>query len=133
MNRLIPLDRRPAALTVRIAALIWLVAAAVGVQAAPGGPIGTLPLGRYVCELPGDATGAVGQRQPEADFTITHGSSYRTAGGPGTYLLTGGRLVFTAGPLRTVTYRRVSTSFLRRVMPDGGDGRLRCVRQGAGG
>lgn len=133
MNRHIFMVRRSAGLTGRMAALIWLIAAASGVQAAPGGPIATLPLGRYVCELPGDAMSAVGLRQPEADFTITHGSSYRTGGGPGTYLLTGGRLMFTAGPLRTTTYRRVSTSFLRQIMPDGSDGRLRCVRQGAGG
>ena len=97
--------------------------------AAPGGPIGTLPLGAYVCELPGDATGPAGERKPEADFTVTNASSYRAAAGKGIYLLTGDRMVFTSGPLDGVKYHRTGPGFLRRTEADGKDGPLRCVRQ----
>lgn len=107
-----------------------LVAAPAPLAAAPGGPIGVLPLGHYVCELPGDATGAAGLRQTEPEFTITFGSTYRAATGVGTYLLTGDRLAFTSGPMMGRTYRRTGGTFLRQILPDGRDGRLRCVRQG---
>lgn len=110
-------------------ALIATTTLAVPVLAAPGGPIGTLPLGHYVCELPGDVTGLASLRQPEVEFTLTRGSSYQAAGGAGTYLLTGDRLTFTAGPRQGATYRRTGTSFLRQLQADGTDGRLRCVRQ----
>lgn len=100
-----------------------------GVSAAPGGPIGTLPLGNYACELPGDATGPAGIRQPDADFRVTNASSYRTATGKGIYLLTGDRLVFTSGPFNGVKYHRTAPGFLRRTLPDGSDGPLHCVRQ----
>lgn len=114
-------------------ALIVAAALADPGLAAPGGPIGTMPLGHYVCELPGDVTGLAGLRQPEAEFTLTRGSSYRAAGGTGTYLLTGDRLTFTAGPRLGAAYRRTGTSFLRQIQADGTDGRLRCVRQSSAG
>lgn len=101
--------------------------------AAPGGPIGVMPLGPYICELPGDATGPAGRRQPDEEFRITHGSSYRTHASPGIYLLTGDRLTFTSGPLKGAIWHRTGRSFLRRVLPDGSDGALRCVRQGSAG
>lgn len=97
--------------------------------AAPGGPIGTMPLGSYVCELPGDAMGAAGVRVPEQDFTILNASSYEAGGTPGTYLLTGDVLTMTAGPKQGQRFRKVSNNFVRLIEPDGSTGDLRCVRQ----
>lgn len=112
-----------------LAATVVLMGSAL--EAAPGGVLGVLPLGDYVCELPGDALGPTGERQPESDFTITHASSYRTAAGAGTYLLTGDRLTFTSGPFYGVKYHRLSDGFLRRTETNGSDGPLRCVRRTA--
>jgi hypothetical protein len=100
-------------------------------SAAPGGPIGTLPRGTYVCELPGDALGPAGEAQPQFNFTIIHGSSYRSGDQTGVYLLTGDRLAFTSGPFDGLRYRRLGDGFLRRTEADGTDGPLRCIRQGA--
>ncbi len=98
------------------------------VLAATGGELDTLPLGYYVCELPGDATGPVGILAPETDFTISNASSYSTAAGTGTYLLTGDLVVMTVGPQRGARYRRVYGGFLRRLNADGSDSPLRCIR-----
>ena len=97
-------------------------------QAAPGGPLGTLPLGIYRCELPGDAEGTAGVRQPDEDFRVIHGSGYSTARGRGIYLMTGERVEFTSGPLRRRVYELTGRSFLRRLLADGAQGPLRCVR-----
>ncbi len=97
--------------------------------AATGGELDTLPLGGYVCELPGDATGPVGIRAPEADFTIANASSYNTAAGSGAYLLTGDQVVMTSGPQRGTHYRRVYGGFLRKLDAGGSDSPLRCIRQ----
>ncbi|PLK26024.1 hypothetical protein [Novosphingobium sp. TH158] len=96
-------------------------------MAAPGGPIGILVPGTYACELPGDATGPVGIRAPEHDFTITNASSYSTAKGAGTYLLTGDKVQMTSGPQKGLSYRRQSGGFLRRLNADGSDSTLRCI------
>ena len=95
--------------------------------AAPGGALGTLPTGTYACELPGDATGPVGIRSPENDFTVTSASSYSTAKGTGTYLLTGDRVSMTSGPQNGISYRRHYGSFLRRLAADGSESELRCI------
>lgn len=95
--------------------------------AAPGGELGTMPKGSYACELPGDATGALGVRAPDQDFTIENGSAYTTATGRGVYLLTGDRLAMTSGPFKGAMYRRQSGGFLRRLAADGSDTDLRCV------
>ncbi len=96
---------------------------------APGGPIDTLQLGDYACEMPGDVTGPAGLRVAEEDFTVTNASSYFTRDGRGSYLLTGNQMVVTSGPKKGQRFHRVSTSFLRLVQADGRDSALRCVRQ----
>jgi hypothetical protein len=106
-----------------------LLLAAVPALAAPGGSIGTMQRGHYVCELPGDATGPAGQRMPDSDFTITNASSYQSAGLAGTYLLTDNILIMTSGPMQGQRYRKKSGNFLRLIAPDGSDSALRCVRQ----
>lgn len=100
--------------------------AAVPAFAAPGGALDTLPLGQYLCEMPGDATGPVGLRVPEADFRVLNASSYTTANGAGTYLLRGDDIIMTSGPLNGVQYRRLSSGLLRLV-ENGNDARQRCV------
>jgi hypothetical protein len=106
-------------------AAITLVAAPA--LAVPGGEIGTLERGRYVCELPGDALGPRGRHVPAEDFRVVHGSSYRADGKRGTYLLTGDQVVMTSGPKKGVRFRRMSDGFLRRQNADGSDSALSCV------
>jgi hypothetical protein len=110
--------------------LALLAALATGpVIAAPGGPIATLQLGSYVCELPGDATGPAGLRVPDQDFAIINASSYAAAGGRGSYLLTGDTVAVTSGPKKGQRFTRVSNSFLRLIDANGTDSPLRCIRQ----
>ena len=83
--------------------------------AVPGGELDTLPRGLFVCELPGDANGSVGQLVPEADFAISNDSTYQTDLGYGAYLVTGDQVTMTSGPLRGDRFRRVSDRFLRKL------------------
>jgi hypothetical protein len=96
--------------------------------AAPGGPIATLLPGRYICELPGDATGPAGLRQDDESFVVLNATSYTASGGRGTYLVTGEVVTITSGPKNGQRFRRISDNFLRRIGPDGQDSTLRCVR-----
>ncbi len=112
----------------QILSAIAVVAAGPAI-AAPGGPIATLLLGAYVCELPGDAAGPAGHRVLAQDFTITNASSYAASGGQGFYLLTGDTVVMTSGPKKGQRFHRLSPSFLRLAQPDGTDSALRCIRQ----
>ncbi len=97
--------------------------------ATPGGPLGVLQIGTYICELPGDATGPAGLHQESANFDVINASSYRNAKGRGTYLKTGDIVVMTSGPKRGERYHQLSDNFLRRIGPDGSDSDLRCVRR----
>lgn len=106
-----------------------LLTLAVPAFAVPGGPIGQIPPGNFLCEMPGDATGAVGLRVPDEDFVVVNANTYRTAKGRGTYLLTGDQLVLTSGPKNGEKYRLISNNFLRKLGADGQDGSLRCVRR----
>lgn len=110
-------------------ALLAAAAAAYPALATPGGEIGTLPQGAYVCELPGKATGPAGIRQDGERFTVLNASSYRTPAGRGTYLLTGDVVTLTSGPRKGERYHKLSGNFLRRMNADGTDSDLRCVRQ----
>jgi len=112
-----------------VACLLAALSGAAPVLAAPGGPLGTLPRGRYECETGGDALGPAGVRQPDRDFAVTRGSSYSAAGGVGIYLLTGNVMTFTSGPFRGQVFHHVRENFLREVGPGGADGDLRCVRR----
>lgn len=95
----------------------------------PGGPIGVLQQGFYVCELPGDATGAAGIRQDEQDFSVHNASRYSTATGRGTYLLTGEQVIMTSGPKKGQKFRKLSNNFLRELNAAGQETDLRCVRR----
>lgn len=110
-------------------AIPLLLALGAPALAVPGGPIGQIPPGNFQCELPGDATGAVGLRVPDEDFAVVNANTYRTAKGRGTYLLTGDLLALTSGPKNGDRYRLISNNFLRKLGADGQDGSLRCVRR----
>jgi hypothetical protein len=93
------------------------------------GHVDTVDRGPYVCELPGDAAGAVGQRRPDRDFTIETFSRYRSPQGNGTYLRRGDRLDMTSGPRKGEAYLVVHAGFLRLLQPNGTPSRLRCILQ----
>lgn len=109
-----------------LAPLLALLAAPL----AGKGELGTLPLGRYLCELPGDAGGPASVPVDGAWFDIINASSYDAEGGSGTYLLTGKRIVFTRGPMKGAQFERVSSRRLDRTDLDGELSRMRCVRTG---
>lgn len=93
----------------------------------PGGRIGTLALGRYSCELPGDAGGIGRKPVPEYDFRIVNASSYKAGGIRGSYLYTGEHVTMTGGKLKGMKFHRISTGFLRQLDENGEDSPLRCV------
>lgn len=123
-RRLSPIWRGGQAGLLALSALL----AANPAPAAPGGRLGTLPIGRYTCELPGSATTVAGIAQPKEDFAVLHASRYEAGGERGIYLLTGDLVQMTSGPRNGARYRRISESFLRKLNPNGTDGALRCVR-----
>ncbi len=92
-----------------------------------GGRIGTLSLGRYQCELPGDAGGPIGQRLPDNDFTVANASSYKAGGVRGSYLYTGNTVVMTGGKFKGLHFRRVSSGFLQETDASGVEKEMRCV------
>ena len=97
--------------------------------AVPGGEIGWLKPAAYQCEMPGDATGPVGLRVPDADFSVINANTYETPAGRGTYLLTGDLLQLTRGPLYGARFHRLTNNYLRQIGADGNDTQLRCVRK----
>ena len=108
---------------------IPVVFAAVTVPAFAQGAIGTIARGAYICELPGDAGGLAGVKQPAKAFTIESASRYSSPQGAGTYLRRGDTLQLTSGPRQGESYAVISPGFLRRI-ESGQPGRLRCVRSG---
>ena len=94
------------------------------------GPVETAERGRYVCELPGDATTGVGIAQPARNFTIETASRYASPQGHGSYLRRGTRLEMTSGPRKGEAYLIVRPGFVKLLLADGTPGRMRCVLQG---
>lgn len=109
---------------------IWFAVALTASGAHAQGPLGTLPLGRYLCELPGDASGLASVPVAGAWFDIVNASSYAAAEGHGTYLLQGDTVVFTRGPMRGARFERTGVRTLRRTDLTGPLARMRCVRTG---
>ena len=112
-----------------VVAALAACAPARSVAPVPGGQIGVLQQGAYICELPGDATGPAGIRQAEQDFSVHNGSRYSTPAGRGTYLLTGDLVVMTTGPKQGQQFRKLSNNFLRALDAAGQETELRCVRR----
>lgn len=105
-----------------------LTGAAAPALAAPGGSLGTLQKGAYVCFLPGDASGPARRIVETERFEIGASSTYSTAEGWGTYLLTGQKLVFSRGPKKGATYIRETRATLRKLDDEGRETDLRCTR-----
>ncbi len=110
-------------------ALPLTIALLMAAPALADGPIGTIARGTYVCELPGDASGAVGIEQPEESFTILSASRYSSPQGSGTYLRRGDIVAMTSGPRNGVSYRIIGRDFLRKLDENGEPSRLRCLRR----
>ena len=112
------------------AAVAALLAAAFAAPAlaVPGGDLGTLPQGRYACEVPDPAGVTRGTAREEEDFTIVNASSYRARGVIGSYLRTGDSVALTSGPRDGERYRLVSSGTLQRLDASGAATVLRCVR-----
>lgn len=103
---------------------LCLLCAPAGAQSV----IDIMDRGFFACELPGNALGAVGIRQPDEDFTIERASRYSTKEGSGTYLRSGERLLMTSGPRNGTAYRVVNRGFVRKLDSSGEPTTLRCVR-----
>lgn len=111
-------------------ALPALAALSLAAPALADGPIGTIARGDYICELPGDVTGAVGIAQPEEHFTILSASRYASPQGDGTYLRRGDEVTMTSGPRNGTRYKVIGRDFLRKLDAEGEETRLRCFRRG---
>lgn len=112
-----------------------IVAGAAGAEVpmAPpveGGRIGTIEVGAYGCETPGDATGSVGKPYAQLAFLIVNSSSYRSKGQRGSYLLTGRTMIMTDGPLKGTRLHHVSRTRLQLLDDRGQQTEVRCVRSG---
>jgi hypothetical protein len=88
----------------------------------------TLMTGNYVCERPAAYGGQVVEPEPAASFAVVSASTYVASDGQtGTYLMTGGTVTMTSGPLAGARLVRIRPAFLRRLEADGVPGSLRCV------
>jgi hypothetical protein len=123
------LQMRP--MTNHLVPVLLLAIAGTGSAAHAEGKLGTLPHGRYLCELPGDASGLASRPVDKAWFDITNASTYVAETGKGTYLLSGDEVVFTRGPMRGARFERVSPKRLQRTNLEGEFARMRCVRTGS--
>jgi hypothetical protein len=114
---------------IRAAAFALFLAAAAPAMAAPGGAMWTVSQGRWIFELPGDAT-TPPTPQPAENFNIVPDSSYVVSGQRGTYLLLGNKFTMTSGPFAGRRFVKVGLSLIK-LGPDDRREPLRCVRAGA--
>ena len=96
------------------------------------GDLGTLPTGRYLCELPGDAAGLASRPVEGYWFDVVNASRYVSEGGDGTYLLTGKTVVFTRGPMHGARFEWNGMRALKRTDLKGDLAKMRCIRTGRG-
>ena len=108
--------------------LVPIVLGAAAPLVAKPGPLGTLTLGRYVCERPTAPGSQVAVTDTAASFAVTTASRYVAADGTlGTYLFTGDTVEMTSGALTGTRLVRLRESFLRVLGADGVPGPTRCV------
>ena len=120
-------------LPARVLAGAMLTIAALGaapLAAVPGGELGTLELGDYVCEMPGDASGPVGRPLPAYDFSVISASSYIADGRIGSYLLIGDELVMTSGARQGLRFLRKNRGLLKLAAQGTQPAGMRCVLAG---
>lgn len=117
-------------LFIHLASFLALCLFATPALAVPGGELGTLEVGKWYCEIPGDAAKPA-EPVPAQTFTAVPDSTYISASGvAGSYLLLGDELVMTTGTLKGQHYRLDSAATLHRLDKDGDEEDLRCVRAG---
>lgn len=110
---------------------VFAASSATPAIAAPGGKLGTMAGGRWICEIPGDATMRP-TRQEADDFSIVPDSSYRTPDGrSGTYLLLGDRLTMTSGPFDGKRFVLDSAAMIHPLDQNDQPEALRCVKSGS--
>ena len=111
-------------------ALLVLCLSTAPAQAAPGGELATLKLGKWFCETPGDAA-APAVPVPAETFTAVPDSTY-IAGDDvaGSYLLLGDELVMTTGALKGHRFHLETAATIHRIDDKGNETPLRCVRAG---
>lgn len=112
-----------------VLAAILALASAAPLHAVPGGKLGVLAKGQYVCELPGSAGSVSRIHVPEEDFKIVNASSYVVNGQRGTYLLLGDDAVMTSGLFEGKRFHRETDGYVRKIAKDGSVGPMRCVRE----
>ena len=105
------------------------IALALPIAAQAASDLDVLPQGRYGCWTAGSASGPA--VNPQSEFTVVRGSSYRNGTSEGTYLLASDILLFTRGPLKDMRFKRSKDGFWQQLARDGELGRLKCSRTGA--
>lgn len=101
-----------------------------GRDAVVGDMLGTMQHGFYQCALPGSATSEAFIEQPDENFRLGAGSSYKDTAGNGVYLMHGTTLVFTRGPKKDQSFRRLGPNTLQKIATDGSPDKLICTRLG---
>ena len=111
-------------------ALLVLCLPTVPAHAAPGGELATLALGKWFCEMPGDAA-APAVPVPTETFTAVPDSTYIASDEvAGSYLLLGDELLMTTGALRGHRFHLETAATIHRIDDKGKETALRCVRAG---
>ena len=111
-------------------ALLVLCLSTVPAHASPGGELATLALGKWFCEMPGDAA-APAVPVPTETFTAVPDSTYIASDEvAGSYLLLGDELVMTTGALRGHRFHLETAATIHRIDDKGNETALRCVRAG---
>ena len=111
-------------------ALLVLCLSTVPAHAAPGGELATLALGKWFCEMPGDAA-APAVPVPTETFTAVPDSTYIASDEvAGSYLLLGDELLMTTGALRGHRFHLETAATIHRIDDKGNETALRCVRAG---
>ncbi len=113
-----------------IAAIIGSATMLIGLvaNAAMAMPLETLPHGRYICALPGNAGGPAWLKIEGKDIEIRNASSYRAHGKSGIYLKIGPKILFTRGPMKGEQYEQIGPRTLRKLKPDGSKSNIYCLR-----
>lgn len=111
-----------------IAAMLSAAAPASDKSDPLNGKLDTLPHGRWICEVPGDAAGSAVLPIPDSWFETVNNSSYENPNGHGTYLLTGDQVHFTRGPILGARFERTSANTLSLLNVSGELSSVRCVR-----
>jgi len=112
-------------------AIAFLFALSAPALAASEGKLDTLERGTWVCEMPGDASTERGIPVPEANFEVTHSSTYRTENGRGTYLRMGDKVTVTSGPHKGQRFTVDSERMIKQLGPGDVETGLRCIKLGA--